>query len=57
MLRRYVAKMTGWSRAQLTRLIDSYRECGRPRHPCRFAQRYTRADVELLDSVEEAHET
>ena len=60
LLRRYVAKMTGLSRAQVTRLIGRYRAQGeiRPvaywRH--RFAQRYTRADVELLAAVDEAHE-
>jgi transposase InsO family protein len=61
LLRRYLGKMTGLSRAQVTRLISRYREGGaiRERH-CRrnrFANRYTPADMELLAGVDEAHET
>lgn len=61
LLRRYIARMTGLSRAQVRRLIERYREQRelRPveyrRH--RFAQRYPRADVELLAAVDEAHDT
>ena len=61
LLRRYMEKMTGMSRAQVTRLIRRYLASGRVggrvyrRH--RFAQRYTVADVELLAAVDEAHET
>ena len=61
LLRRYLAKMTGFSRAQVTRLIARYGAHGEiepvryRRH--RFAQRYTRADIELLAAVDEAHET
>ena len=60
LLRRYIVKMTGLSRAQVTRLIRRYLERGEiigldyQRH--RFAQRYTRADIELLAGVDEAHE-
>src|SRR4029077_12755484 len=60
LLRRYLGKMRGWSRAQVTRLIGRYRACGKVqpaayrRH--RFPQRYTRADLELLATVDEAHE-
>jgi transposase InsO family protein len=56
-----MGKMTGLSRAQLTRLISSYRNQGAVeakayrRH--RFASRYTAADIELLAVVDEAHET
>ncbi len=59
LLRRYVEKMTGLSRAQVTRLIASYTATGRvmvteyKRH--RFAARYTKADVELLAYVDKAH--
>ena len=60
LLRRYVGKMTGLSRAQVTRLIARYGRCGRievaPYRRHRFPQRYTRADVELLALVDEAHE-
>ena len=61
LLRRYLGKMTGLSRAQVTRLIARYRAQGEiqpvayRRH--RFPQRYTRADVELLATVDEAHES
>jgi transposase InsO family protein len=61
LLRRYIAKMTGLSRAQVTRLIARYRASGEVqatayrRH--RFPQRYTRSDIALLASVDEAHET
>ena len=61
LLRRYIEKMTGLSRAQVTRLIARYAASGRVqvkvyrRH--RFAQLYTRADIALLASVDEAHET
>ena len=61
LLRRYLTKMTGLSRAQITRLIGQYRAAGEVRAaPYRrhgFATRYTRSDVELLAAVDEAHET
>jgi transposase InsO family protein len=61
LLRRYVGKMTGLSRAQVTRLIGRYRSerAIQPLayHRHRFPQRYTRADIELLAAVDEAHET
>jgi transposase InsO family protein len=61
LLRRYVAKMTGRSRAQVTRLIGRYlehsevKEAVYRRH--QFPSRFTRGDVELLAQVDEAHET
>lgn len=61
LVRRYLGKMTGRSRTRITRLIGQYEAQGdvKPkayrRH--RFASRYTRADVELLAAVDEAHET
>jgi len=61
LLRRYIEKMTGMSRSQVTRLIARYIATGRVRPTVyrrrRFPDRYTRADVELLASVDEAHET
>jgi hypothetical protein len=61
LLRRYVEKMTGLSRAQVTRLIARYTASGRVQVTVyrrrRFSQLYTRADIELLASVDEAHET
>ena len=61
LVRRYIEKMTGLSRAQITRLIGCYTASGRVQVTVyrrrRFAQLYTRADIELLASVDEAHET
>jgi transposase InsO family protein len=61
LVRRYIAKMTGLSRAQTARLIRSYQQGGevKPRayRRHRFANRYTRADIEVLAAVDEAHET
>ena len=61
LLRRYVEKMTGLSRAQATRLIGRYLATGEVRAAAyrrhRFAERYTLADIELLAAVDEAHET
>jgi len=60
LLRRYIAKMTGLSRAQVTRLLARYMATGQVRVKSgrrhRFPQRYTRADIELLAKVDEAHE-
>jgi len=61
LVRCYIEKMTGLSRAQVTRLIARYTASGRVevtayRRRC-FPQRYTRADIELLAVVDEAHET
>src|SRR5437016_3881304 len=60
-LRQYVGKMTGLSRAQVTRLIGRYQQSGmvkeRGYRRNRFARRYTPADIEQLAAVDEAHET
>ncbi|MGA2654325.1 MAG: DDE-type integrase/transposase/recombinase [Terracidiphilus sp.] len=60
LLRGYVERMTGFSRAQSTRLIGGYVKAGRivpkPSLRPRFQRRYTPADVELLASVDRAHE-
>src|ERR1700675_2632432 len=61
LLRRYVTKMTGRSRAQVTRLVGQYlkhsevKEAVCRRH--RFKGRFTQADIELLAQVDVAHET
>src|ERR1700683_2364944 len=61
LVRRYIAKMTGLSRAQAARLIRCYQQGGevKPRvyQRHRFENCYTRADVEALAVVDEAHET
>jgi transposase InsO family protein len=60
-LRQYLGKMTGLSRAQVTRLIGRYHESGmvkeRGYRRYRFVRRYTPADIGLLAGVDEAHET
>jgi hypothetical protein len=61
LVRRYICKMTGLSRAQTTRLLGFYLR-GEPVKPKpyrrhRFRQRYTREDIEMLAEVDEAHET
>jgi hypothetical protein len=59
LVRRYIARMTGLSRAQVTRLIASYTASGRVKAASyqrrKFPARYTRADVELLAYVDRSH--
>jgi transposase InsO family protein len=61
LVRRYVVKMTGLSRAQVTRLLGAYLRGDevkpKPYRRHRFRQRYTHKDIELLAEVDEAHET
>ena len=58
LMRRFLMKVTGFSRAQVARLISQYRETGRiedrrrgPKRP--FPRRYTKADIGLLAEVDE----
>ena len=58
LVRRFLVKVTGFSRAQVSRLISQYRETGRiedrrrgPKRP--FPRRYTKADIGLLAEVDE----
>jgi len=50
LVRRYIEKMTGLSRAQVTRLIARYSATGRVQPTVyrrrRFPERFTRADIE-----------
>jgi len=59
LLRRYIACMTGLSRAQVTRLITSYAAGGRVKaatyQRSKFATRYTKSDVDLLAYVDKGH--
>ena len=62
LVRRYLCKVTGRSRAQMTRLIAQFRRTGRikdrrgaPARP--FPRRYTREDVLLLAEVDSLHST
>jgi len=58
---RFLMKVTGYSRQQLTRLIGQYKKTGYIKwKPCRtqgFACRYTAKDIRLLAKTDEQHET
>lgn len=61
LIRRYLEKVTGLSRAQVTRLITMYQEGEevkpKPYRRHRFPQQYTRADIDLLAGIDGAHQT
>ena len=62
LVRRYLEKVSGLSRAQMTRLIQQFRDTGRIRDrrgpPAKpFARRYTPADVRLLAELDALHGT
>lgn len=58
---RYLIKMTGYSRQQLTRLIKQYTKTGKINWtPCRsngFAKKYSNQDIALLAKTDELHDT
>lgn len=60
-LRRYLQAVTGYSRAQVTRLIREFQKTGRVRRHAgarhRFAVHYTPADIRLLAKTDELHAT
>ena len=60
LIRTYMERMTGLSRAQVTRLIAQYGKTGRIAvdhgQRRRFPRRYTAADTALLARVDQAHE-
>jgi transposase InsO family protein len=59
LLRCYLGRMTGLSRAQVTRLIRQHQLTGRVRAAAyqrnQFARRYTSTDLDLLAYVDKAH--
>ena len=59
-VRRYLAKVSGFSRSQITRLIARWRERGvlepRASRRRRFPRRYTPDDITRLAAVDAAHE-
>jgi len=61
LMKRYIGKVTGLSRAQVTRLIGQYAESGivksRQGRGQRFTARYNPGDIALLAQVDEAHDT
>jgi len=58
-IRRYIERITGYSRAQISRLIRKYKQAGQlkkteyRRH--RFPRKYTLSEVELLAKTDELH--
>jgi len=60
-LRRYLRRVTGYSRQQLTRLLARYRKTGRvdqqPYARHRFTRRYTPQDIRLLALTDTLHDT
>ena len=61
LIRRYLMKITGYSRAQLTRQIAQYRKTGQvrikeyDRH--RFEKKYTSKDIQLLAHTAQLHDS
>lgn len=58
---RYLMKVTGYSRQQVTRLVKQYRDTGKVerhwRRPKGFARRYSDADIRRLARMDERHGT
>ncbi len=58
---RYLMKLSGYSRQQLTRLIGQYHRTGRlqprQRTVAGFKKRFTEKDIRLLAAMDERHET
>ena len=59
-VRRYLMRVTGYGRAHIARLIREHRQTGTPAPTLsqrrKFPTRYTPADIELLASVDAAHQ-
>lgn len=59
LVRRYIARLSGLSRAQVTRLIASYSASGHVQAAAyqrrKFPTRYTKADMDLLAYVDRSH--
>ncbi|MFC2032393.1 integrase, partial [Chloroflexota bacterium] len=58
-IRRYIEKVTGYSRSQVSRLIAEYKRTGRLRRMQyrrhRFPRKYTQSEVRLLARTDELH--
>jgi len=61
LLKRFLIKITGYSKAQMTRLIHQYRTDGqitwRPSTTNGFSKKYQASDVRLLVKLDELHDT
>ncbi len=59
LIRRYLSKVTGYSRAQVTRLIGKYQESGRLKvaeyRRYRFPLKYSAGEISLLAHTDELH--
>jgi hypothetical protein len=59
MLRKYISKVSGYSRAQVSRLVGIYQKTGHVKqthyHRYCFPQKYDAADVALLATTDELH--
>jgi hypothetical protein len=59
LLRRYIEKVTGYSRSQVARLLGRFQESGKLKvmeyHRHRFPQKYTWEEVSLLAMTDELH--
>jgi transposase InsO family protein len=59
MIRKYISKVTGYSRAQVARLVGVYQKTGHVKqtqyHRHSFPQRYNATDVALLTLTDELH--
>jgi len=58
-IRQYIYKVTGYSRAQVSRLIEEYKQTGQVRKAeyrrNRFPQKYTQEEIKLLARTDELH--
>jgi predicted DNA-binding transcriptional regulator AlpA len=58
-IRRYIQKVTGYSRSQVCSLVREYQQTGRlrrtPYKRHRFPMKYTPSDIELLGKTDELH--
>jgi len=61
LLLKYLQRVSGYSRAQITRMVSRYRETGKIERQCctsnGFARKYTRKDVRLLVQLDTLHGT
>ena len=59
LIRRYLQQISGYSRAQIARLIKQYQKTGRIQRRQRtvkgFTSKYTREDIRLLAQLDELH--
>jgi len=60
LIKKYLKKVTGYSRPQVTRQIRQYRETGRVRlkeyKRNKFEKKYTNKDIQLLAKTAELHD-